>query len=74
MDLSNKFLQLPAAVIASYVEDAQRVLIQGNLKMGAFEREHRQTIRSPGLSAQKAVYLATQIPPKPLRSIQDSLK
>lgn len=74
MDISDKFLQLPKAVIDSYHESPTTVIVQGSINPQIFERQFKQTITGATLSAEKAVYLAMQVVSKPLRSIQDSLK
>lgn len=74
MDLSDKFLQLPKAVVESYYESPTRVIVQGSVNVQSFQTQFKQTLTSPPLSAEKAVYLALQTLSKPLRSIQDSLK
>ena len=73
MDINDKFLQLPKAIVESYYEDENKVIIEGKLKVSYFERNFRKTTRAAPLSAEKAVYLALQVPVKPLKSIQDAL-
>lgn len=73
MDLSDKFLQLPKAVVASYYETPTRVIVQGSIKTDNFQRQFKQTMTGASLTAEKAVYLAMQVPSKALKPIQDCL-
>lgn len=73
MDLSDKFLQLPKAIVMSYYEDANRVIVQGNIKADNFNRQFKATMTGSALTAEKAVHLAMQTPSRPLTSIQDLL-
>ena len=74
MDISDKFLQLPKAVIASYYESPTQVIVQGSINIQTFEKQFKETITAAPLSAEKATHIAMQVTSKPLRSIQDSLK